>query len=370
MPSSGMIAARIGRPPPERPESERTAGLQAHREQSPWRYAASSVPGARSAPTPAISAPSAICAGAGQRPAARRRLDRHACTLPNRSDLRLRGSSGPLPTRGGGLASVTGCRSSVDRVRARSYRGARGAVRHRRRRARAVRTTRRPSSNASDAARAGRRARRPKYFAALERVSVARRRHRAQRTTRRRLLDARARQARAAARARARIAYTSSGTQLVDARRRQRHARRRASRAPHRPRERARPGRLRRSCTKRRAQLRKQQRELRDTARPRPTRSTTLKDQGAAIDAKLAQAVATGAGAGRGRGRPPRPGRSRRRHHRRPIGRGPAPPPRPPPTTTTHGARAEHAAPAARLLGHPGRQPAPRRPLPHLRPPA
>ena len=113
--------------------------------------------------------------------------------------------------------------------------------------------------------------------------------------------------------------------------------------------------------------LHKQQRVLRDTRAAQEDALAQLRDEGAAIDAKLAQAVqkqqeaqaavaalaaapATNAPATSG---------------------GPAPAAAPP-TSATTATTAPPAATAARaapeLLGDAGRQPAPRRPLPGVRP--
>ncbi len=166
------------------------------------------------------------------------------------------------------------------------------------------------------------------------------------------------------------------GLTALDAGRRERHTRHRAARAPHRPRERARPERVREVAGGDARAAQAAARAARRRVRRRPTRSSQLRDEGAAIDAKLAQAAqqeqaaqavvaAAAATAADGRRRPGRP-----------APRPPSPPrPRPGgghrplehdrPTTTTTTAPPSRPGPAARLLGHPGHEPAPRRPVPH-----
>ena len=327
---------------------------------SPWRYAASSVPGREIGADPGDFGPFGHLRRCRQLPTAGGRLDghrMHATEPPLTCDF-AREHEAVACAACGALASVAGCRWSVNRVRARSFSGCSWrcapASASRSLRSRTAQTT----TNASDL-RAQADALSSKYFAALERVSsldddITR----SEQTVA--TICSRARKAaRAAARARALVAYTSSGTQLATLVDGNDTLDDRASRAPHRPGERARPGRLREvaqgdACTA------QQEQDLRDTRQAQADALDELKAQGAAIDAKLAQAEtqeqAQAAAAQAQPPRRPRPpdhddddGRSARggradHHH--------------------DGPRAEHPPPPPDYSGDAGGQPAPRRPVP------
>ena len=155
-----------------------------------------------------------------------------------------------------------------------------------------------------------------------------------------------------------------------DTRRRQRHARHGASRAPHRPRERARPRRVPEAAARRRASC----------ASSSASCATTRQAQ--------TDVARRPEGAGRGDRRQARPGRARRSrpqaaaaaaasrghhgrraHHDAPHRRAAPAAAAPPTTTTTTVPAPSTPPPPPDYSPTPGVEPAPRRPVPHLRPP-
>ena len=228
-PSSGMIPHGSGDhhpsgPGPSGPRPCRRIGNR------PWRYAARSVPGARSAPTPAISTPSTICAGDGSSQRVGGGSDGTARTLPNRSDLRLRASRGPICDRRHrpSLAWRDAAGPSNGFARA-CCRAARGALHHCWRRARTVRTHADRVEQRNRSPRASRRVVEQVLLHARPRA-VARRRHRGQRTTPRRGSPTRPRK-RVTRHARGARRVHDVGDAALDTGRRRRHARHPARRA-------------------------------------------------------------------------------------------------------------------------------------------
>ncbi len=332
----------------------------------PWRYAARSVPGARSAPTPAISAPSTICAGDGSSQRVGGGSNGTARTLPNRSDLRLRASRGPIcDRRHRPLLAWRDAAGPSNRVRARLLPGCSwcsapllAPCSHRSHTRRARRATQPICAAQADALSS-------RYFSALDRVQSLDDDIAASEQLRDELAD-KAKEARDAARARALVAYTTSGTQLstlvdgddtLDT----------ARRAHLIDRVNAHDQDVYAKLEKATRALHKQQQELKATRARAGRRARRAQVAGRGDRRQARPGRGAGAGADRGsrgrgvegrrdhddgstRGRTRRRGRAHDHHHA--------------------GSGTGRAGASGRLLGHARLEPAPRRPVPRLRPPA
>ena len=244
IPSRGMTPRGSGDHHPNWPESDRSPGLQPHREQALAVRGEQRSGGRDQRPRrrsrrhrasgPATAAPSGSAA-ARPAPPARYRTALTWDFAPPRGPLRMRTSAVSLACR-------DAARPSIGFARARC-RCAPDALHHSRRRARPLRT--RADARATRAISARRPTRSPPSTSprssACSRSTTTSRAASRSSTSSSRAPSKRARRHAA----RAQVAYTSSGTQLealVDS---DRHARQRATRAPHRSGERARPGRVR-----------------------------------------------------------------------------------------------------------------------------
>ena len=307
-PSSGMIAAGIGRPPPDRPEADRSAGLQAHREQTlaVGGEQRARAPDRRRRPRSRASPAIWRRSGSAQRLGGGSTGTPMHATEPA-SDLGLRADHGSVACVAGAvsLACRDAARPPIGFARART--GLLVLLVHRHRGAALAPLAHAQTTTPSATTRATC-ARRPtplsgQYFAALDRVQaldddIAR--------SEQVVDDARARKASTRGDARARALHR---VHVVG------HAARRRSSTAHDTLDTARRAHLidrvnahdqdvyAEVARRRRARCTSSSASCAPRARRRPTRSTSCKAQGAAIDAKLAQAEAAGAGPGGGRRR-------------------------------------------------------------------